>query len=52
MDLNYLLHRQQVELMRADAALCTASGQAHRALAGLYGSLIQRRRDAAGLGHY
>jgi hypothetical protein len=43
-DFNYLYHRQQVEWMRADAALCAASRGAHRALASLYGSLIERRK--------
>ena len=44
MDFNYLYHRQQVERMRADAAGCSASPQAHRALASLYGSLIARKK--------
>ena len=50
MDLNYLYFRQQVELMRADAANCTASGKAHRQLANLYDSLIERRKTAARAG--
>ncbi len=45
MDLNYLYHRQQVSLMRADAAACDAAAHAHRGLAELYGSLIERRRS-------
>lgn len=44
MDFNYLYYCQQVERMRADAALCAASRRAHRALASLFGSLIERRK--------
>ena len=52
MDLNYLYHRQQVERMRADAAACLPSRNAHLGLARLYDSLIQRRRVASGTGAY
>lgn len=44
MDFNYLYHRQQVSLMRADAAACGASRAAHQELAQRYGSLIARQR--------
>ncbi|WP_185829298.1 hypothetical protein [Sphingomonas ginkgonis] len=44
MDLNYLYHRQQVALLRADFATGHSERQANRALAGFYGSLIDRRR--------
>ena len=46
MDFNYLYHRQQVSLMRAEAAACDSSRAAHEGLARLYGSLIDRRRAA------
>ena len=36
MDINYLYYRQQVSLMRADAAQCAASRSAHQSLAGHY----------------
>lgn len=52
MDFNYLYHRQQVELMRADRASCSASEKAHRELARLYLSLIERRKAAASLAAY
>ena len=42
MDFNYLYHRQQVSLMRADAAACGASRSAHAGLARLYDRLIER----------
>lgn len=44
MDFNYLYHRQQVSLMRADAASCGASRAAHEGLARLYEGLIERRK--------
>jgi hypothetical protein len=44
MDFNYLYHRQQVSLMRADAAACDPSRAAHQGLAHLYGSLIARAK--------
>lgn len=40
MDLNDLYYRQQVELMRADAAVCDRSRTAHRDLAVIYGRRI------------
>ncbi len=40
MDLNYLFYRQQVSLMRADAALCSASRSVHQRLAGHYAERI------------
>lgn len=40
MDLNYLLHREQVSLMRADKAGCNEARQGHRALARAYGLLV------------
>jgi hypothetical protein len=51
-DFNYLYYRQQVELMRAASAACEASGDAHRRLATLYASMIQRRKEAARIGAY
>jgi hypothetical protein len=51
MDFNYLYHRQQVSLMRADVAACAASRAAHEGLAQLYIGLIERRKaDAQALG--
>jgi hypothetical protein len=44
MDFNYLYHRQQVELARADRAACPPSAGAHRSLAGLFGVLIARKK--------
>lgn len=41
MDLNYLLHRQQVERCRADAASCDEARRAHAQLAALYESAIE-----------
>ena len=41
MDLNYLLHRQQVERSRADAASCDEARRAHAQLAGLYENAIE-----------
>ena len=40
MDLNYLLHRHQISLMRADAAACGPSRMAHQKLAGLYATPV------------
>lgn len=42
MDLNYLLHRQQVERIRADNASCEEARRAHAQLARLYENAIQR----------
>lgn len=44
MDLNHLLFRHQVSLMRANAAACRASRAAHRALAGCYAARIAALR--------
>lgn len=41
MDLNYLLHRQQVERSRADTASCEEARKAHAQLAALYEDAIQ-----------
>lgn len=48
MDFNYLYHRQQVSLMRADLASCGASRAAHEGLAQLYRGMIERRRGERG----
>ena len=40
MDLNYLFYRQQVSLMRADAAHCSASRLVHQSLASHYADRI------------
>ena len=54
MDLNYLLHRQGVERLRADRADCLEARAAHAELADLFGDLVEalrrRRLAAAGLG--
>ena len=44
MDLNQLLYRHQVSLMRADAASCTEARLAHRGLARGYADRIARMR--------
>ena len=44
MDFNYLYHRQQVSLMRADLASCGPSRAAHEGLAQLYSGLIEQRK--------
>jgi hypothetical protein len=41
MDLNYLLHRQQVERSRADGASCDEARRAHAELAALYERAIE-----------
>ena len=41
MDLNYLLHRQQVERSRTDAAACDEARRAHSQLAALYENAIE-----------
>ena len=52
MDLNSLFHREGVERLRAAAAACVASRNAHLGLADLYRDRIDFRRrtalDAAG----
>ena len=50
MDFNYLYHRQQISLMRADRASCGPSRAAHEELAQLYGGVIQRSRAEQGAG--
>jgi len=40
MDLNYLLHRQQVERSRADSGSCDEARKAHAQLAALYEEAI------------
>lgn len=45
MDLNYLYHRHQLSLMRADAAACASSRAAHHELARGYARRIQAERD-------
>lgn len=52
MDLNYLFHRHQVSLMRADAAICVESRHAHRALARSYADEIERIQRDAGAGAF
>ena len=42
MDLNYLLHRHQVSLMRADAASSVEARHAHLGLAREYATRITR----------
>ena len=41
MDLNYLLHRQQEEKMRAEAASCAQSRDSHQELAERYADRIR-----------
>lgn len=41
MDLNYLLHRQQIERSRAQSAGCYQARSAHAALAALYEQAIE-----------
>ena len=47
MDLNNLFHREGVERLRAAAAACAASRNAHLGLADLYRSRIDGRRRVA-----
>lgn len=44
MDLNHLLHRQQISLMRADMAECGEAEFAHRGLADGYAARIAEFR--------
>jgi hypothetical protein len=44
MDMNYYLHREQVERVRAKQAGPGAAGDAHRALADLYREKIEGYR--------
>ncbi len=48
MDLNYLLSRHQVSLMRADAATSREAAIAHRGLAGGYAARIRELQHALG----
>jgi len=43
MDLNYLLHRQQIERVRAQNATCSEARRAHAELASLYELAIEER---------
>jgi hypothetical protein len=49
MDLNYLLSRQQISLMRADAAASPEARVAHRSLARGYADRIRTVQVALGL---
>jgi len=46
MDLNYYLHREQVERVRAEQAGQAAAAEAHRGLANLYRREIEAYREA------
>jgi hypothetical protein len=48
LDFNYLFHRQQVSLMRAEAATCVPARQAHVELARMYERLIDFGRSQRG----
>jgi hypothetical protein len=48
MDLNYLLRRHQISLMRADAATCDPSRLSHEGLAGLYADAVDRHQEQKG----
>jgi hypothetical protein len=48
MDLNYLLSRHQISLMRAGAAQCVASRASHRAFAAGYAAQIRALQQAFG----
>ena len=41
MDVNYLLKREQVSLMRAEAADCVEARIAHEGLARCYGAILR-----------
>lgn len=47
LDFNYLYYRQQVELMRAEAAACRESTRAHRHFADLFGKRIEAGKALA-----
>ncbi|MDP5280096.1 hypothetical protein Q9Q95_14290 [Sphingomonas sp. DG1-23] len=49
MDLNYLLSRHQISLMRALAAPCVASRASHRAFAAGYAGRIRELQLALGV---
>jgi hypothetical protein len=44
MDVNYYLHREQVERMRAERAADAKAGEAHRRLADLYRARLRAYR--------
>ncbi len=46
MDLNYYLHREQIERVRAEQARQDAAAEAHRGLADLYRREIEAYREA------
>ena len=48
MDLNYLLYRHQVSLMRVQASDCQSARSAHRDLARGYAAQISTLRSALG----
>jgi hypothetical protein len=48
MDLNYLLSRHQVALMRADNAMCPEAKVAHRGMAREYAERIRILRQLSG----
>lgn len=48
MDLNYLLYRHQVSLMRAKASDCLCASRSHRGLATGYAERIRVLRSAMG----
>ena len=48
MDLNHLIHRHQVSLMRADEAACGEARHAHRRLASAYAGQISEFRAELG----
>ncbi|MCR5869688.1 MULTISPECIES: hypothetical protein [unclassified Sphingomonas] len=48
MDLNYLLYRHQVSLMRAKASDCRCASRSHRGLAHGYAERIRVLRSAMG----
>lgn len=50
MDLNYLLSRHQISLMRADAAGSSAARCAHRGFARHYAARITQLREHVGGG--
>jgi len=50
MDLNYLLARHQVSLMRADTAACSGARHSHQGLARGYAERIRQLRERLGTG--
>lgn len=48
MDLNYLLYRHQVSLMRAEASDCLCATRSHRGLAKGYADRIRVLRNGLG----